>query len=335
MNILRTSYAGLDLASPVIAAASPMSATIDGISNLDQAGVGAIVLKSLFEEQIMHEVAHLESFKDYPETTDYLNEYVGDHRLGNYLRLIRQAKEETSVPIIASLSCIRGGEWVKFAREIEKAGADAIELNIYFLSTDVDADSEILERQYLDIVWNVCAQVDIPVTVKLAREFTNLLGMVNSIEHCGARGVVLFNRPFLPDIDIWDIKTVASSGWSDPSELTQSLRWIALASATVPRIDIAASGGVHSGSQAIKAILAGASAVEVCSTIYQNGLGSIEDINCHIYNWLVNRGLNSLETTIGMLNYDNIKNPLDYERVQFMKYFSQEESFDEVSEGVI
>ncbi len=335
MNILKTNYAGLELQSPIIAAASPLSSTVNGVSNLDQAGVGAIVLKSLFEEQIINEVAHLESYKDYPETADYLNEYIGGHFLSNYLRLVRLAKEESNVPIIASINCIRGGEWAKFAREIEQAGADAIELNIFVYNSDIDTTSELIEQYYIDTVWSVCAQVDIPVTVKLSKHFTNLTNIINNIEHCGAQGVVLFNRPFQPDINIWDLETTSASMWSNSSELTNSLRWIALSSSLVPRIDIAASGGVHSASDAIKAILAGASAVQLCSTIYQNGLGRIEEINCDIYNWLIEKGLDSLESTIGLLNYENVKNPLDYERVQFMKYFSQDKSYDELPLSVI
>lgn len=335
MNILKTNYAGLTLQSPVIAAASPLSSTINGVANLAQAGVGAIVLKSLFEEQIIKEVAHLESYKDYPETADYLNEYVGGHLLSSYLRLVRQAKQETSVPIIASINCIRGGEWARFAREIEQAGADAIELNIFIYNSDVDTSSELIEQYYLDTVWSVCAQVDIPVTVKLSRYFTNLTNIINNIEHCGARGVVLFNRLFQPDINIWGIETTNANMWSNSSEIIPSLRWIALTSSIVPRIGIAASGGVHSAPDAIKAMLAGASAVQLCSTIYQHGLGRIEEINCDIYNWLVEKGLDSLESAIGLLNYDNIKNPLDYERVQFMKYFSQDNSYDELPLSVI
>ncbi|MFI3266980.1 MAG: dihydroorotate dehydrogenase-like protein [Rikenellaceae bacterium] len=329
MNILKTSYAGLELSSPIIAASSPLSSTIGGIINLEQSGVGAIVLKSLFEEQIHREVAHLEGYKDYPETTDYLNSYLGSHRLDNYLQLIHQAKQECDIPIIASINCISGGDWDEFARKVEQVGADALELNIFINNTDKQTSPEIIERSYLDVVWRVCAQVEIPVVVKLARQFTNLTYMINNIEHCGAKGVVLFNRLSRADIDIWNLETKEADLWSNSSELVGSLRPIAMASAAVPRIDIAASGGVHSGGDTIKAILAGASAVQVCSAIYQHGLGHVEQINCDVYNWLTETGVGSIEDIVGMLNYDNIKNPHDYERVQFIKYFAQEQDLHE------
>ncbi len=319
---LNVNYLGLNLKNPIIVSSSGLTASLDKIKALEAAGAGAVVLKSLFEEQIMHESAAI-NYYDYPEAGDYLAEYTRQHRLEQHVQLIADAKKACSIPVIASICCVTKGEWVDFAKRLEEAGADALELNIFLLPTDKELSGEELEKRYLAIVAEVAKSVKIPVTVKLGRQFTNLLNITAEIAFRGAKGVVMFNRFYEPDIDIDTMKLVSSSVYSSPEELRSILRWLALASAQGIRIDFAASTGIHDGQAVVKALLAGASAVEICSSIYKNGPEVIQKMLADIEGWMETHSYPRLSDAIGVLNYKNIENPVAYERSQFMKYFAQ------------
>ena len=202
MDRIKTKYLGLELSSPVILSSSGLTSTLPRIQAAEKAGVGAVVLKSIFEEQIMNEVAHVEAYSDYPEAADYVQAYVQENSLNQYLDLIRSAKQQCSIPIIASINCHQDGQWVNYARVIEEAGADALELNIFLLPTDKEVPASELEKNYLNIITRVKETVSIPLAVKLGAGFTNPLAVVREIYYRNVKGVVLFNRFYPTDIDI-------------------------------------------------------------------------------------------------------------------------------------
>ena len=318
---LKVNYLGLELSNPVIVASSPFTASVEKIIKLERAGAGAVVLKSVFEEQIMGEAAFLERYNDYPEAADYLQGYVGNEYLKGNLDMIAEAKRKVGIPIIASINCDTGGTWVEYAKAMEKAGADALELNIFFLPTSATATAKEIEDRYLDIVGSVTKELTIPVSVKLGARFTNVLAVCREIYYRGGKGVVMFNRFFEPDIDIDTMTTSAADSLSERSELRNNLRWVAMASAEVQPLDIAVTTGVHTGEDAVKAILAGAKAVEICTTLYQNGLDVIGRIKKDMEDWMYNHSFETVGEFRGRLNYKGVGDKEVFQRAQYMKFF--------------
>lgn len=322
MNKLETKYLGLTLQSPIIVSSSPFTSTTAGVIAAQNAGAGAVVLKSIFEEQILSEVAHTDQYNDYPEAADYLKNYIVENSLGNYLRFIQQTKAQTNIPIIASINCAAGGEWVKFAKVIEDAGADALEINIFHLPTSKDDTSAEIEQQYLDTIAAVRDAISIPLSVKLAKGFTNPLYIAKEIYYRNVKGAVLFNRFYTPDIDINKMTVASGSVWSTREEMHSVIRWTGMIASEVPLVDLATSTGVRSGEDAVKMMLAGAKAVQICSAIHENGLEIITQINEFIDQWMRKHSFNNTTDFIGKLSYQNIPDTNAYERTQFMKYFS-------------
>lgn len=322
MNKLETKYLGLKLKSPVILSSSGLTSNTTRIREAEAAGCGAVVLKSIFEEQINSEVANVDSYNDYPEAADYVRTYVSENSLGLYLQLIQQAKAECTIPIIASINCRSDGEWINFARVIETAGADAIELNIFLLPTDRDQSSEQIERQYLKIIGDVRDAITIPLTVKIGQGFTNPLAIAREIYYRNVKGVVLFNRFYPFDIDIEKMAAKAGDIFSTEAELSNVLRWAGMINASVPLVDLAVSTGVHSGDSLVKAMLVGASAVEVASVVYEKGLGVIEEMNTFLQEWMTRHEFTTTREFIGSMNAKNLTEPMAYERTQFMKHYS-------------
>ena len=321
-NILATRYAGLNLKNPIIAGSSGLTNNISKIKELEKAGIGAVILNSLFEEQISMQSNWLLADGDSPGANDYISQYVKSHEVADYLELIQQAKLNCRIPIIASINCYKSDSWTEFAHQIEMAGADAIELNIFILSTDINANSEALENEYIRILCKVKETVNIPVTIKLGKQFNNIPGIVNKLYANGAAGVVLFNRFYQPDIDINKLQFVSGQIFSSHSDISDTLRWTAIINGRVPQISIAASTGIHEWDDVIKCILAGASAVELCSTIYQHGNEIIGQVCNSLEEWMNSMNFKSIDAFAGKLNGANIADPSLYERVQFMKYFS-------------
>ncbi|NCB99022.1 MAG: diguanylate cyclase, partial [Bacteroidia bacterium] len=226
MTNISVNYMGLTLNSPVIAASSGLTTQLDKIESFEKAGVGAIVVKSLFEEQIVDEADFLNSrSSDYPESADYLHHYMRQYSIEKYLNLLREIKAKVTVPVIASINCYSKGEWVSYAREIEKTGVNAIELNIYSLPLNIHKSSSDVEKDYLDVIGTVTKMLKIPVAVKIAGYVTNLPGFVNNLKAYGAKGVVMFNRFYTPDIDITKLKIVAAEAFSTETESLRELRW--------------------------------------------------------------------------------------------------------------
>lgn len=326
MADLSTVFAGLTLKNPIIIGSSGLSDTIEGIRELENKGAAAIVLKSLFEEEILKEMnANMHRMSSdgflYPETVDFYDFMESpDEPTIKYLDQIRTAKKSVVIPIIASINCITASQWTYFPRQIQQAGADAIELNIFVLPSDFSRQAEDNEKIYFDIIKEVKKQVNIPVIVKLSYYFSNLASILQRISNSGIDGLVLFNRFYNPDIDIDSLEFTAGAVLSNPSDLYLSLRWMGILSGRTG-CSLAASTGIHDGSSMIKQILAGANAVEIASTVYINGADQIQVMLDELENWMTDKGMEKISEFRGMLSQSKTANPAAYERVQFMKYF--------------
>ena len=322
MTDLSTSFAGLSLKSPLIVSSSGLTSSVDRIKKLAAAGAGAVVLKSLFEEQINFEIQNMAEGQDYPEAYDYIRTYARENSLGEYLSLLRAAKEAVDIPVIASINCVSASEWIDFADKIAGAGADALELNIYFLPIRKDKEPRDYEKAYLNLVSEVKKKTALPLIIKLGPGFSNLTWMVDQLYQRGAAAAVLFNRFYAPDINTENLSFGSAEVLSTPAELRNSLRWIGIVSSQVDQLDLAASTGVHSGLAVVKQILAGAKAVQVCSVLYRNGLDYIKDMTAEIKKWMEKHNYKSPADFRGKLNYGSLDDPSVYERAQFMKFFS-------------
>ncbi|MFA8299985.1 MAG: dihydroorotate dehydrogenase-like protein [Hyphomicrobiales bacterium] len=322
---LETTYMGLKLKNPIIAGSSGLTNSIENIIELEKKGVAAVVLKSLFEEQILHKTNKTfqedEFSNSYPEANDYIANYTLKNDVDNYIALIRKAKESVSIPVIASINCISAGDWIYFAKLIEEAGADAIELNAFILPSDPKATADENEKVYFDIIKNVIKEVKIPVSIKLSYYFSSLANTALKLSWTGIEGMVLFNRFFSPDIDIDKMEVKASNVFSTKNELATSLRWVAMLSDRL-HCDIAASTGIHDGAAIIKQLLAGAKAVQIASALYKKGFNQIEDMLTFIKEWMEKHNYTSISDFNGKMSVKEASNPAAYERVQFMKHFS-------------
>ena len=323
-EIKRTSFAGLSLRNPVIISSSSLTNSAEKNKKLELAGAGAIVLKSVFEEQIMMQAHHMATY-DSPEAGDYLSTYVRSHAIKEYIDLIQETKRLCTIPIIASINCFSSSEWTDFARTMQDAGADALELNILSLQTEKEYQYGAFEQRHIDILSSVKKHVSIPVIIKLGTNLTNPIALINQLYANGAAAVVLFNRFYQPDINIETKSYSSGEVFSHPSDLANGLRWTAIASAQVPQIDYAISGGVHDGKAMVKAILAGASAVEVCSVIYQKGENFIESMTEELSEWMKKQGYNTISEFKSEMNALSTGESNPFERTQFMKYFSSKE----------
>jgi len=325
MANLETTYLGLKLKNPLVAASSGLTSSVEKIKELAEAGVGAIVLKSIFEEQINNEISslmHNQYNTSYPEAEDYIRNYTRDNTVVKHLELLKKAKQAVDVPIIASVNCISSSEWTSFAKDFEEAGADAIELNIFYLPTDRHEKPGVVEQLYVDVLKKVKLEVSIPVSVKFGVHHSNIIGMADKLKAAGAAGIVMFNRFYEPDINLDTLEMTASEVFSSPSDIRRSLRWVGIVSSSVTQLDIAASTGIHDGGAVIKQLLAGAQVAQLCSTLYVNGStvvsSMLEDLEAFMKKW----NFKTIDDFRGRLSYKNIPDPLLYERSQFMKYFS-------------
>jgi dihydroorotate dehydrogenase (fumarate) len=322
MANLETTYLGLNLKNPVIVSSSGLTSNIESIKKLEANGAAAVVLKSLFEEQILHEAGSLTVHSDYPEAEDYLKAYVTSNNVEKYLELIAKAKNEVEIPIIASINCISASKWIDFAAKIQEAGADALEINVFVLPTDSRKKGEDYETVYFTLAEKLKNIISIPVSFKLGDHFTNPLRIIEQLWFRDVKGVVLFNRFFAPDLDIEKMKVIPAEVFSNPADLRDTLRWVAIASHAVPKIDISASTGVHSGDAVVKMLLAGASTVQVCSVLYKNGHTHLKGLVDFVGQWMDKKGYKSIGDYRGIMNYGKIGDPDVYERSQFMKYYS-------------
>ena len=323
MNDLSTKYLGLDLKNPLIVGSCGFTNSVEKIKELEDSGAAAVVLKSLFEEQIQAELfANLENYNaDYPGATDYIRQYTRGNEVDNYLRLIAGAKESVDIPVIASINCVSANEWVSFAKSIELQGADAIELNISLLPSNPKMTSGDNEKKYFEIIKSVSDMVSIPLALKMSNYSASLANLIQKLSSTNkVSGFVMFNRYYAPDIDINLMAVKSADVLSNPSEGSGPLRWIALMSGLIEK-DLVASTGIHDSEGVIKQLLAGATAVQVVSTVYKNGAGQLATILKGLEDWMEQKSFSKLADFRGKLSYENATDAAVFERTQFMKYY--------------
>lgn len=332
---------GLKLKNPLIASSSGLTSTIPNIKTLADNGIGAIVIKSMFEEQIHIETENyirdehgsVKSFNnspstilskrvyDYDEAYSYIYDYAKNNTLDKYLSLITEAKKAVSVPIIASINCVSNYDWQSFAKKIQDSGADALELNIYILPSDFRRSDAENEKVYFEIISEVKRYVTIPIAIKIGYYFTSLAQTVQKLSESGIDGLVLFNRPYNADIDIEKIALTPGNIYSSDFEYNNTLRWISILAGKVG-CDLSASTGVHSYETVIKMLLAGATSVQMASVFYKHNFNVVPDFLARMNDWMKRHNFNSVDEFRGKLSKSNLENPAAIERVQFMKLYS-------------
>ncbi len=321
---LTTKYMGLTLRNPLVASASPISHNIDVCRRLDDGGIAAIVCFSLFEEQIIQESLSLDNHlsrgtNSFAEALSFFPEpekfFVGPEE---YLVHIAKIKKAVSVPVIASLNGYSKGGWTKYAKYMQEAGADALELNIYMIPTDLNISGQDVENTYLDIVQAVKESVTIPVAVKLGPYFSNMANMAKRLDDAGVDGIVLFNRFYQPDIDLENLEVYPSMNLSTPQAMRLPMRWIAILHDRL-RCSMAATGGIHTAEDAIKMIMAGADVTMLCSVLLKYGVASVPQILSAIEAWMKSREYISLQQMHGSMSQKYCANPEAFERANYMK----------------
>jgi dihydroorotate dehydrogenase (fumarate) len=324
---LSTTYLGYKLRSPLVASASPLSETVDGIKRLEDAGAGAVVLFSLFEEQLRQEQlslhhyltygtdSHAEALSYFPEPKQFRVDSQG------YLNLIRKAKRAVNIPIIGSLNGTTPGKWVKFAKEIEESGADALELNLYNLPTDMDMPGSEVEKNDVDVVNAVRSAISIPVAVKLSPYFSNMANMAKRFDEAGSSALVLFNRFYQPDIDLETLEVRPHILLSTPQAQRLPMRWIAILYGRI-RADLAATGGIHTGRDAAKLLLAGATVTMMASALLKHGSNYLRTVENELQEWMTEYDYTSVAQMRGALSQQYAEDPSAYERAQYMKGLS-------------
>ncbi len=321
---LRTSYMGLNLQHPVVVSASPLSAKLENIKQMEDAGAAAVVMFSLFEEQIQHEqeaFEHLTSYGSefYAESLGYFPK-VEDYTVGpeQYLDLLRRASESVSIPVIGSLNGITNRGWVDYARQMAEAGAQGIELNVYYIPADLDESGRDVEGRYLDIVRAVRSAVSVPVAMKLSPFFSATGNMARQLDEAGADALVLFNRFYQPDFDLDELEVASTLELSTPAEIRLPLLWIAILYGRVS-CSLAATTGVHTPAEVIKYLMAGADAVMTTSALLKNGIGHLTKLVDGLKEWMDRRGYVSVQQMKGSMSQQNVGDPTAFERANYIK----------------
>jgi dihydroorotate dehydrogenase (fumarate) len=324
---LSTRYLGLPLTSPLVVSASPLCESLDNIRAMEDAGAAAVVLHSLFEEQIDVEGSHLDRYlthgaESHAEALDYFPDLTG-YNLGpdGYLEHLRRAKESVAIPVIGSLNGVSTGGWIDFAKKIEQAGADALELNIYYVPTDPALTGAQVERIYTDLVRDVKASVSIPVAVKLGHAFTALANVARDLDVVGADGLVLFNRFYLPDFNLERLEVAPRLTLSSPHEVLVRLHWVAILYGHI-KADLAVTGGVHGSAQVLKAMMAGARVTMMTSALLQNGIAYLARVRADVVDWMEAHEYASIAQMQGSMSYRSVAEPAAFERANYMKVLS-------------
>jgi dihydroorotate dehydrogenase (fumarate) len=324
MPELSSTYMGLRLKNPLIAGSSGLTGTPESLRALEEGGVAAVVLKSIFEEEIAGEYTEVLAKAKQKgmslESYDYYDYQIRGERVASYVELVRRAKKDLSIPVIASVNCTYSHEWASFARDLEAAGADGLELNMFFLPSDLKRSSEEREKDYFLIIERVLKEVHVPVALKISPYFSTLAQMINRLSRTGVAALVLFNRFYSIDFDIEKMAVTASHALSTDAELAAPLRWVALMSRRVG-CDLAASTGMHDGASLIKQLLAGAKAVQAVSAFYRNGPGYAARMLEDLGDWMNRHGYKAIADFRGKMSQAESEDPAVYERVQFMKQF--------------
>ncbi|MBK8699859.1 MAG: dihydroorotate dehydrogenase-like protein [Saprospiraceae bacterium] len=321
---LTTKYLGLKLNSPLVVSACTLSEDLDNIMLMEDNGAGAVVMFSVFEEQIRKEEKKLASILNattntFAEASDFFPD-LDDYHVATeqYLDIIRRAKERVKMPIIGSLNGITPEGWIEYAKQLEQAGVDALEINVFYIPADIRISGAEVESRYLDIIRLVKQTVSVPVAVKLSPYFSALGRLSVQMEEAGANGLVLFNRFYQPDFDIRSLKLMHNLNYSDASEIRLPLLWIAILSGQL-RLSLAATTGVHSAEEAIKYLLAGADVAMTASALYKKGISYLSTIRQELEIWMDDMGFRSLDTFRGAMNQFNIDDPTAYERANYIR----------------
>ncbi len=321
---LGTSYLGFDLEHPIVASASPLSETLDNIKRMEDAGASAVVMFSLFEEQIRHEAAAMEHFTSYgtdsfAEALSYFPQ-ADDYQVGvqQYLSLVRRARESVDIPIIASLNGMTNTGWTEYAKHMEEAGAHAIELNVYYIPANLETSGREVEDRYVEILQQVKAAVSIPVALKLSPFFSAFGHMAKRLDEAGADGLVLFNRFYQPDFDIEQLEVSLNLELSNPTEIRLPLTWIAILHGRV-RASLAATRGVHSVSEVVKYVMAGADVVMTTSALLEKGIDFLGELRRELETWLEDREYHSLRQMKGSMSQRHVADPTAFERGNYIK----------------
>jgi len=327
MTDLSTSYLGLSLKNPLVASASPLCEDVDNIRRMEDAGAAAVVLHSLFEEQIDFDSQHLDRFlsqgtESFAESLSYFPE-MGGYKLGpeEYLEHIRRAKAAVRIPVIGSLNGVSSGGWIRYAKMIQEAGADALELNVYYIPTDPEKTSAQVEQMYLDLVRDVKSTLKIPVAVKLGHAFTAMANMAQRLDQAGANALVLFNRFYQPDFDLEKLEAVPSLTLSNSYELLLRLHWAAILYGRI-RGDLAVTGGVHTAQDVLKAMMAGARVAMMTSALLRNGIGHLAKVQTNVLAWMEEHEYVSIRQMQGSMSYRSVAQPAAFERGNYMKVLS-------------
>ena len=320
---LSTTYLGLKLRNPIVVSSSSLCDSLDKLKTLEEAGAGAVVLKSLFEEQIILEQERIEETTtagshSFPEASSYFADIPLELGPQQYVALVGEAKKALKIPVIASLNCVGTGTWVDYARQIEQAGADALELNIYFVPTDPSRTSAQIEGTYLEIIEQVRKTVRLPIAVKLSPFFTSIPHMVAEIASRGIEGVVLFNRFYQPNLDLEELRTASQLHLSRPEDCLLPMRWIALLHGRV-KMDFAATTGIHDGKSALKVLLAGANVAMVCSVLFKHKAQYLGVMLREIEAWLKEKEYETVNEIRGILSQKTCPDPEAFERAQYIK----------------
>ncbi len=318
---LSTTYMGIALKNPIIVSSNKLTASIEDVKKCAKKGAGAVVLKSLFEEQLLTDTSKLETDDNkyywFPEAVDYVAQHAKGKGVQEYLELIKQAKKETNIPIFASINCVTDTEWPEFAKKLEEAGADGLELNISIIPFTEEMHCREIEDRYVSIVQEVRKYVSFPVSVKLGSYFTNPVLIAKRLLEAGADGLVVFNRYFRPDIDIESESIITTNYFSAPEENTKPLRWVSILKSSLG-CQVAAGTGIHCAEGVIKQILAGADATQVCTTLHKHGISYIGTILERMEEWMERKGYKSLSDYKGKMLEDQ-KNFAAFQRIQFLK----------------
>ncbi|MBX2992348.1 MAG: dihydroorotate dehydrogenase-like protein [Bacteroidetes bacterium] len=325
---LSTNYLGLHLRNPLVASASPLSRSLDSMKRLEDAGASAIVMYSLFEEQIAHEAAELNHYLSYgtesfAESLTYFPESQ-EYNLGpdEYIELLHAAKEKISIPVIGSLNGISVGGWIEYAKKIEQAGADALELNVYYIPTDPELTGQEVEDRYLEVLHAVKQAIKIPVAMKLSPFFSSMAHMAKRLDTAGANGLVLFNRFYQPDIDLETLEVVPGVVLSTPMAMRLPLRWIAILHGKV-KASLAATSGIHTAQDVIKMLMAGADVTMMCSALLKHGPQHITTVLSEVRQWMLEHEYVSVSQMKGSMSQKSVADPAAFERANYMKALNQ------------
>lgn len=321
---LSTNYLGLKLKNPIVVSSSGFTSSVERIKKCAEAGAGAVVLKSLFEEQVYSDnvtsaTFHDTAFNMHPEAFEYIQQSSINLGSSSYIDLIKGAKAAVSIPIIGSLNCISEEWWNEYAEDIENSGVDAIELNMSSISNDPRIDGNDIEERYLSIFRSIKSHVDVPIVVKIGPFFTSIPEMVNKFYLAGAKGVVLFNRFYQIGIDPEHFKIVTGFKYSTKEEISNSLRWVSILSNRFDKFSISGSTGVHDTEDVARMILAGADVAQICSTLYIHGIERVGEILDGLRNYMERHGFNKLDDFRGRLSQSESDDPMAYERLQYIK----------------